>query len=136
MNGPSGVSLWVPESWTIVEPGPHLRTTILQSYPQDKYVGGEPRQPGDTKCDLTIHPPEISVAERGTTDQDPVLAQRSFQSKRSSCNPVSPGIRFELDSMGRSNALVTEINGRVIVLTCFGDFTQFDEIAVTLSAVD
>jgi heat shock protein HslJ len=36
VNGPSGVSLWVPESWTIIEPGPH--SPILQSYPQDKYV--------------------------------------------------------------------------------------------------
>ena len=50
VNGPSGVSLWVPENWTIIEPGPHW--PILQSYPQDKYVGGEARQLGDTKCDL------------------------------------------------------------------------------------
>ena len=60
VNGPSDVSLWVPESWTIIEPGPH--SPILQSYPQDKYVGGEARQPGDTKCDLTVHSPGTSVA--------------------------------------------------------------------------
>jgi hypothetical protein len=29
---------------------------IFQSYPEDKYVGGEGREPGDTKCDLSIRP--------------------------------------------------------------------------------
>ena len=43
-----------------------------------------------------------------------------------------PGFRFELNNMGRANALITEINGRVVVLTCFGDFTLFDEITETL----
>ena len=47
-----------------------------------------------------------------------------------------PGFRFELKNMGRANALITEINGRVVVLTCFGDFTLFDEIAVTLKPIE
>lgn len=47
-----------------------------------------------------------------------------------------PGFRFELNNMGPSNALITEINGRVVVLTCFGDFTLFDEIAVTLKPIE
>ena len=133
VNGPSGVSLWVPESWTVVEPGPHGGSPILQSYPQDKYVGGEPRQPGDTKCDLTIHPPGTSVADvvqrlRSSPRVTIVSEQEiALQSGRS-------GMRFEVESMGRSLSLITEINERAVVLTCFGELEPFDEIAVTLGA--
>ena len=42
------------------------------------------------------------------------------------------GKRFEVESMGRSLSLVTEINERAVVLTCFGELEPFDEIAVTL----
>jgi hypothetical protein len=45
-----------------------------------------------------------------------------------------PGIRIEMDNMGRSISVLTEIDQRVVVLTCFGDFAQFDEIAATLKA--
>ena len=45
-----------------------------------------------------------------------------------------PGTRLEVDSMGRSLSLVTEVNQRVVVLTCFGDLAPFDQIAVTLRA--
>ena len=131
VDGPSGVSLWVPESWTIVEPGPHGGPTILQSYPQDKYVGGEARQPGDTKCDLTVHPPEVSVAdvlERIKSDPHAtIVSEREIvlHSGRS-------GTRREVESMGRSLSLYTEVNERAVVLTCFGEFAPFDQIAVTL----
>jgi hypothetical protein len=47
-----------------------------------------------------------------------------------------PGFRFDLNSIRRSNALTSEINGRVVVLTCFGDFTLFEKIAVTLKAIE
>jgi heat shock protein HslJ len=133
VNGASDVSLWVPESWTVVEPGPHGGSPILQSYPQDKYVGGEPRQPGDTKCDLTIHPPGASVADvvqrlRSNPRVTIVSEQEiALQSGRS-------GMRFEVESMGRSLSLITEINERAVVLTCSGELAQFDEIAVTLGA--
>jgi hypothetical protein len=36
---------------------------ILQSYPEDKYVGGEGREPGDTKCDLNIRSTGTNMAE-------------------------------------------------------------------------
>jgi hypothetical protein len=36
--------------------------------------------------------------------------------------------------MGRSLSLITEVNGRAVVLTCFGELAPFDEIAVTLGA--
>jgi peptidyl-Lys metalloendopeptidase len=134
VNGPSGVSLWVPESWTIIEPGPHA--PILQSYPQDKYVGGERRQPGDTKCDLTIHPPGTSVADvvqqLRSTPRVTIVSEREIvlQSGRS-------GIRMEVESLGRFLSLYTALqaatgNERAVVLTCFGELAPFEEIAVTL----
>ena len=129
VNGPSGVSLWVPESWTIIEPGPH--SPVLQSYPQDKYIGGEARQPGDTKCDLTIHPPGTSVADvvqqLSSSPRVTIVSEQEMvlHSGRS-------GIRREVESLGRSLSLYTEINERAVVLTCFGELAPFDEIAVTL----
>jgi len=44
------------------------------------------------------------------------------------------GIKVEVDSMGRSLSLITEVNERVVVLTCFGELEPFDEIAVTIDA--
>jgi hypothetical protein len=129
VNGPSGVSLWVPEDWTIIEPGPHW--PILQSYPQDKYIGGEARQPGDTKCDLAIHPPGTRVADlvQGprSTPRVTIVSEQEvvLQSGRL-------GIRREVESLGRSLSLYAEVNERAVVLTCFGELAPFDEIAVTL----
>jgi heat shock protein HslJ len=136
VNGASGVSLWVPESWTVIEPGPpHGGSPILQSYPQDKYVGGEPRQPGDTKCDLIIHPPGTSAADVVPQNRsDPpvtVVSEREIVLRSG-----QPGTRFEVESMGRSLSLVTEVNGRAVVLTCFGELEPFDAIAVTLDAAE
>jgi len=131
----SGVSLWVPENWTIVEPGPPGGPTILHSYPEDKYVGGEALQPGDTKCDLTIHPPDTSVADViQLIKSDPsstIVSEQEIvlQSGR-------PGTRMEVESMGRSLSLFTEVNERAVVLTCFGQIEPFDEIAVTLGAAE
>jgi heat shock protein HslJ len=133
VHGPSGVSLWVPESWTIFEPGPHGGPTILQSYPQDKYVGGGRRDPGDSKCDLYVHSPEVSVADVIPQDRaDPpvtVLSQREIVLQSG-----QTGTRSEVDSMGRLLSLVTEINERAVTLVCFGELAPFDEIADTLHA--
>jgi len=38
--------------------------------------------------------------------------------------------------MGRATVSITELNQRTVLLTCFGDFTLVDEIAVTLSVND
>ena len=133
VNGTSGVSLWVPESWTVIEPGPH--SPILQSYPQDKYVGGEPRQPGDTKCDLTIHPAGTGMADViqqiRSAPLTTIVSERELllQSGRS-------GMRLEVDSMGRALSLITSIEERAVVLTCFGDLASFDEMAATLGTSD
>jgi hypothetical protein len=43
------------------------------------------------------------------------------------------GQRFVIDNMGRSTVFITEINQRVVLLTCFGDFSMVDEIAATLN---
>jgi heat shock protein HslJ len=127
----SGVSLLVPESWTIVEPGLHGGPTIFRSYPEDKYVGGEGFQPGDTKCDLTIHPPDISLADVVPQNRsDPPVTVVSEQ--EIVLQSGRPGTRFEVESMGRSLSLITEINQRVVVLACFGELAPFDRIAVTL----
>jgi heat shock protein HslJ len=129
----SGVSLWVPESWTVIEPGPHGGPTILMSYPQDKYVGGEGRKPGDTKCDLYIHPPDVSVTDAiQALRSDPLATILSEQEIVLQSGEL--GIKMEVESMGPSNSLFAEVNQRTVVLTCFGELAPFDEIAGTLSA--
>jgi peptidyl-Lys metalloendopeptidase len=131
VHGPSGVSLWVPESWTIVEPGPHGGSPILQSYPQDKYIGGEGRDPGDTKCDLTVHPPEVSLEDLlqriGSGPLSTIVSEQEVVLQSGQV-----GTRFEIDSLGRSLSMVTEVNEQTVVLTCFGELAPFDQIALTL----
>ena len=46
----------------------------------------------------------------------------------------APKIVIELESMGRSLLLVTEVNDRVVVLACYGEFAPSDAIAFTLDA--
>lgn len=130
----TGISVYVPESWVVtgVMPG---QFAILQSYPEGKYVGGEGREPGDTKCDLTIRPPGVSLA-----DAIQALRSDTFATIVSEQEIVLQsgelGIRMEVESMGSSISLFTEINGRTVVLTCFGEFAPFDEIATTLGATE
>jgi len=129
-DGELNISVSIPETWVItgVIEGQYA---IFQSYPEDKYIGGEGLDPGDTKCDLNIRPVGESVsalilqwksAPMTTIISEGEIILQSGQ----------PGIRIELDSMGRSNSIITEINKRVIVVTCFGDFARFDEIADTI----
>ena len=53
LDSQTGISISIPEEWYIqnqsVVEGEYA---IFSSYPPDKYIGGEARQPGDTKCDL------------------------------------------------------------------------------------
>jgi hypothetical protein len=128
----AGVLIYVPESWVVdeVDPG---RLSILQSYPEDKYIGGEAFEPGDTKCDLLIRPPDIDMAGhiQGLKSDSTVTV---VSEREIVLQSGKPGIRMEVDSMGRSISLITEINERVVVLACFGELAPFDEIAATLSA--
>jgi heat shock protein HslJ len=134
LDSEAGVSVDIPGSWVVTGIVPGHRA-VLQSYPEEKYVGGEALQPGDTKCDLSIRPPAITMVDfaqeiRANTaitilsEAEIVLASGQ------------PSIVLEVESMGRSLILITEINGRVIVLNCFGELEPFDEIAITLHATD
>lgn len=128
----TGISAYVPESWVVtgVVPGEHA---ILQSYPEDKYVGGEAREPGDTKCDLAIRPPDVSVADAlQALRSDPLATIVSEQ--EIVLQSGEQGIRREVESMGPSISVYTEVNERTVVLTCFGEFALFDQIAGTLGA--
>jgi heat shock protein HslJ len=130
----TGISVYVPESWVVtgVVPG---EWAILQSYPEDKYVGGGGQHPGDTKCDLIIRPPDVDLAshiERLKSNPSVTVVSEREMVLQSG----QPGTRFEVESMGRSLSLITEINERVVVLTCFGELAPFDQIAVTLGVAD
>jgi heat shock protein HslJ len=126
-----GVSIYIPESWTVtgVVDGEYA---IFQSYPEDKYIGGEGREPGDTKCDLNIRPAgtraEELIQQWQSDSMTTIVSEDDFI-----LHSGSVGQRFVIDSMGRATVFITEQNQRVVILTCFGDFTLVDEIAVTLN---
>ena len=129
-----GVSIYIPEDWvehTVVE-GEYV---ILLSYPKDKYVGGEGLEPGDTKCDLSLRPEGESrttlIDQWKSSEMTTILSEEEI-----ALGSGEPAIRVELDSLGRSNVVITEIGGRVITLGCFGDFSDFDEIAATIAGIE
>lgn len=125
-----GVSVFMPESWVVSEVDPG-RFAILQSYPEGKYVGGEAFEPGDTKCDLAILPPDIGIADAlQQLKSDPMATITSEQEIVLQSGKM--GTRIDVESMGRSLSLITDVNARAIVLTCFGELAPFDEIAITL----
>jgi hypothetical protein len=91
-------------------------------------------QSGDTKCDLNIRPAETSMAqlvqEMRTNTAITILSDVEL-----TLASGEPGIKMEQESMaGRSLLLFTEVNERAVVLACYGDFTPFDEIALTIGA--
>jgi hypothetical protein len=130
----TGVTVYMPESWIVtgIMPGEYA---ILQSYPEDKYVGGEGREPGDSKCDLNIRPPDVSLADALQALRDSPMATIVSEQEVILASG-EPGVRREVESMGPSMSMYTEINGRTVILTCFGDFTLFDQIAGTLGATE
>jgi len=130
----AGISIYIPENWTVtgVINGQYA---IFQSYPADKYIGGEAREPGDTKCDLNIRPVGTSAAEiiqqwesnpRTTIVSDEEVTLKSGLIGR----------WFVIESMGRSVSFVAEINHRAISLTCFGNPEPFEKITQTLSGFE
>ncbi len=126
------VSIYIPESWvgTGIVAGEYA---IFQSYPVDKYIGGEAMQAGDTKCGLNIRP-------EGASADDLLHGWRSHSmttivsEQQITLGSGLPGQRFEIASMGIATVFITEIDQRVILLNCFGDFTPVDQIAATLRA--
>jgi hypothetical protein len=128
----AGVSVYIPEGWFVTDVI-EGKYAILQSYPPDKYVGGEAFQPGDAKCDLSFRPPGTS-AEEVLQDTKSDSMATIISEERITLDSGQPAVQVELESMGRAKLVVTEINGRALVLVCFNDFTRFDEIAATLRA--
>ena len=126
-----GISVYIPESWVVtgVIDGQYA---IFQSYPEDKYIGGEALEPGDTKCDLFIRN-DISadefISEMRTNQAITIISKDEIM-----LNTGQTATRVEMESMGHSALVIAEFNERVVVLTCFGDFALVDEIAVTLKA--
>jgi hypothetical protein len=127
----TGISIYIPDGWiaTGIIEGEYA---ILQSYPEDKYVGGEMREDGDTKCDLSIRPAgdraEELIEGWKSDSMNTIVSDDEFIFQSGLI-----GRRFVIDSMGRATVFITEINQRVILLTCFGDFTRVDAIAMTLN---
>lgn len=127
----TGVSLFIPDSWIVsfADPG---RLAILQSYPEDKYVGGEGLQAGDTKCDLNFWVDMRAAELLAQWQSDPNATVISEQAVTLASGQA--GTRLEIENRGRSLSLITEINDQVVTLVCFGEFAPFDDIAMTLHA--
>ena len=130
----TGITVYIPETW-IVTGILEGQYAILQSHPEDKYVGGEMREESDTKCDLNIHPAGTQIDDLinqwKSSDMTTVLAEEEF---------IFPnnfiGKYFEIDSMGQSAVFIAEMNNQAVSLTCFGDFSIVAEIASTLQALE
>jgi heat shock protein HslJ len=130
----AGVALFLPDTWVVsyVDPG---RWAILQSYGEDKYVGGEGLQPGDTKCDLNIREPGTKAGDliqQWRSDPDAVI----LSEQELTLDSGATGTRLEVDNRGRSLSMIIDVHGRAVVLTCFGEFEPFDAIAMTLHPAD
>jgi heat shock protein HslJ len=129
-----GLSVYIPKDW-IVTGIVEGQYAIIQSYPEDKYVGGEMLAPVDTKCDLNIRPEGVRAADLiQQWKSDPmatIISEEAFDLQMG-----STGQRFVIDMAGRSMVFIAEIQQRVVLLTCFGDFKRVDEIAVTLKAIE
>jgi hypothetical protein len=125
-----GVSVYLPESWVVIEAEPG-QLAYLQSYPEDKYVGGEAFQSGDTKCDLYIRPPDTNIGESiqewKSGPFTTVISENEIVLRDGNI-----GTKIEIESMGHSVSVFAEINERVVVLSCFGELDLFDQIAATL----
>ena len=130
----TNISLFIPEDWIVtgIIEGEYA---ILQSYPEDKYVGGERREEGDTKCDLSIRPEgeraEDMIEQWQSDPMTAIVSQEEF-----SFQTGGTGQRFVIDSLGRATVFLAEINQRVVLLACFGDFSRVDAIARTLNALE
>lgn len=127
----TGITLFIPESWVVsfVDPGQYA---ILQSYPEDKYIGGEGLQPGDTKCDLNfpLNTGAAELLQQWKSDPNATIISEQDIVLESG----NSGSRLEIDNRGHSLSLITEIDNQAVTLVCFGEFAPFDDIAMTLHA--
>ena len=129
----SNIGVYIPGDW-VVTGEIYGEFAILQSYPEDKYIGGEGRQLGDTKCDMRIK-------SLGTNFDDLVLEVRSnpnstiISEEKVMLNSGEKAIRFEINNLGQSLFMVADIEGEVVTLVCFGNLAPFDQIAFTLTSI-
>jgi len=130
----AGVMLFLPQNW-IVTNVIEGQSAVFQSYPENKYVGGEIIEPGDTKCDLNIRP--VGTRTKDLVQQWQSDSTTTIVSKEAfTLQTGLTGQRLEIDSMGRAMVFLVEVNQRVVVLNCFGSFIQVDAIATTLRALE
>ena len=126
----TGITIFLPEDWIVtgIIEGDYA---ILQSYSEDKYIGGEMFEPGDTKCDLNIQ-------AEGTRLEDLLVQWKNDESTTIEFEEelvLNSGLRatkLGINSMGQSTVMITEINQWVVVFACFGNTDLFDEIAKTI----
>ena len=129
----SRIGVYIPVDWVVTEEI-YGEFAILQSYPEGKYIGGEVRQPGDTKCDMRIKPP-------GTAYDDLVLEVKSnpnstiISEEKVMLNSGEKAIRFEINNLGQSLFMVTDIKSKVVTLVCFGNLDRFNQMAFTLTSI-
>ncbi len=98
-------------------------------------LGGGMREEGDAKCDFSFEP-------IGTTVQEKILQLESnsmttvLSKNEIVLHSGEFGFQYELNNMGSFTLIITEINDRVVTLTCFGDQSFIYEIGSTISAID
>jgi hypothetical protein len=129
-----GISIYYPDGWITTEviAGQYA---IFQSYPVDKYIGGEGFQAGDTKCDLNLRL-EAATAEDLLTQWTSDSMTTILSQEEVILASGMTGLRVDLDSRGSSLLMFTEINEGLIALTCYGAREYFDEIALTINSLD
>lgn len=128
-DGIVGVGIYLPDTWQVHSAGMIAgEYAVFQSYPEDKYTGGEARDPEDTKCDLNLNPSIGNLAELiGNWESDSratILSDQEFTLRSGLA-----GRRFEIDNMGLARVYGVEFDSGLVLLTCFGDFSIVDEIA-------
>ncbi|MFN8459718.1 MAG: hypothetical protein U0401_34570 [Anaerolineae bacterium] len=129
------LALNLPETWIVASSQPG-QSAIFQSFPQTKYVGGEPFEPGNAKCDLLIYPAgavladELAKIKADTTIR--IISEHPYTLKTGESGFVLNVSGFG----GESVQLLTNRGERVVSLGCFGNLTPFEELAASLTAVN
>ena len=133
-DGITGISIFYPESWVVSEdmPGEYA---ILQSYPLDKYVGGEMLEAGDAKCDLYIQSENTKAEDLIAQWESDTMVEFNSMEAIELPNGVLTH-RIVIESMGTTLVYVVELEPYVVTLTCFGEFEPVDEFAETLHVRD
>jgi hypothetical protein len=131
----SGIGLYVPDTWRtdIQQPGSFA---IVQSFEPETESPMGGLAPGQTKCDLIILDPQTNISHEieqarqddsgiNTSDREMVLTSGET------------AVRIESEGpMGNIVSFYTAVGGCGMVMHCYGDFTQVDDIAGTIGPCD